>query len=388
MMRSIFLTLIFGFAVVVPLAAGPFESAAHAQSKPEENPDLIKARQAFKGRIDRILKSCDIVRFRKLRAEVDTAYRQLEKDGDAYASDNTYANERLKKFAERRRGEIQLAQFEVASYLSRLHDCDPHSLSETVIDAIGGCKSTGANRTLARLQRVVQLYKRQYDRAADVERLGLGGDGKNPDQLTAKKAQIEYNHARNALYRAQLHRASCESKAHKGDIATGGETVELADVSSGPADPLGNDPCERVDGELLDEAYERDCTAWASILGTWHNREMGGTIEFRLREDRTISAYVGNANERMRYYGYVNGMEILNGWKFGGANGVTWSVWAKDGFQFSAKMPGREPGQTFGEAAWNRGGTIYIDKKNPNAIGLPGQLKWRLSNGKAWVRSQ
>jgi hypothetical protein len=367
----------------VPASHG---AAVHAQTKKAptkkkttDGPAVTRVKKAFGQRVAAVIENISLAEYLTLRKELYDYLDILQKQSEFYSPNRSYQTEERRVYAAKRFADISAAHDLVTrySYFSSFR-YEPTLLSKYIFDLREKCKNDEADQLLSRFRSLVRQYKSRSDAATlagTKSKINVGGA--YDDYLSAKS---EYKRAKSAP------RKKCEDKKNTGDTDSGGEVVELDDIGGEPtAPPAELDPCERIDGQI-DPMNAGDCKAWAPILGTWVNREYGGSITFRLRADRTVSAYIGSSNERMRYYGYEEGMEILNGWKLAGVNGATWQIWAKDGFEFAAKMPGRKPGQTFGQAAWNRSGTIFIDKKRPNAISLPGQLKWRLSNGAAWMR--
>ncbi|MEP2100868.1 MAG: hypothetical protein ABJP02_14210 [Parasphingorhabdus sp.] len=370
------------------LAAVPASHGAtvHAQTKKAatkktttDGPAVKRVKKTFGKRFAAVTETVSLTEYLALREELYDYLDILQKQSELYSPSRSYRTEERRTDAAKRFADISAAHDLVTrySYLSSFR-YEPTMLSKHIINLREKCKNDEADQLLSRLRSLVRQYKSRSDTATlagTKSKIYIGAA--YDDYLSA---QSEYKRAKNAP------RKECEDKKNTGDANSGGEVVELDDIGGEPtAAPTELDPCERINGQI-DPMNARDCKAWAPILGTWVNREYGGSITFRLRADRTVSAYIGSSNERMRYYGYKEGMEILNGWKLAGVNGATWQIWAKDGFEFAAKMPGRKPGQTFGQAAWNPSGMIFIDKKHPNAISLPGQLKWRLSNGTAWMR--
>ncbi|QTD57337.1 hypothetical protein [Parasphingorhabdus cellanae] len=372
----------------VPFSFDLGQSAAHAQSKKavkekavNEGPAVRRVRKEFDQRTAASIEGINLGVYEKLYDELVENRETLKKQAELYSPDRSYPSKEREQYAAGRFADINAAQQITDKYIIAIRDAhDVESLRSRIESLRQQCENEKADKLLERIKNLIPEFKKRWQAAK------LAG---SHSKIDSESAFYEYDRARNFYLIAKSYpRKKCKIKNNSGDSDSGGEVIELDDIGGEPdAEQVELDPCERVDGRL-NPMNASECRAWAPVLGTWVNRQYGGSITFRLRSDRTVSAYIGNTNERMRYYGYENGMEILHGWGLAGSNGATWLVWANGGFEFAAKMPGRKPGQTFGQAAWNRSGTIFVDKKNPNSISLPGQLKWRLSNGTAWVRQQ
>jgi len=394
-------------ALVLSLAVA-FTSPTLAQGPikiTDTNRETQSVHTQFKSRVGALQSGCRLAEYFVLNKELNDASTTLTQRVTFFTDTmSTQSN------AEKRRrftiiADIQRAQRAIAEYEARNKKaCHPRYISDAIQDDLDACKLVDAEEKLDKLrgiQRQFNLIRRQINAARkanrsseflnsiDVTTLGIWAVNSPPFFQRSEQAVKAY-------------RERAKATPNGGDACTDGETIELDDLSGGPSEdvemadvneePVAQlegievNPCERINGRL-DPMNAQTCQAWAPILGTWVNREYGGSIVFRLRSDRTVSAYVGTANKRMEHYGYTNGMEILRSYHLAGQNGGTWLVWAQGGEEFSAKMPDREPGQQFSEASWNQTrATIFINKNSPNAIGLPGQLRWRISNGKAWVR--
>jgi hypothetical protein len=124
---------------------------------------------------------------------------------------------------------------------------------------------------------------------------------------------------------------------------------------------------------------------FARLLGRWTSRKFGGVIETYIEADGTMTGVIVAINKPMTDHGYTAGMTILRGYRPKMMTN-TWIMAATNGQTFSAKQPDRKSGEPFGDAAWNKGGVIYIAKAQPNYLALPASLENRLSNYDAWVR--
>lgn len=159
--------------------------------------------------------------------------------------------------------------------------------------------------------------------------------------------------------------------------------------------PLANDAssshsstslCEKKDGQQSVAEHSDICRNWSLLLGEWTNLDYGGTIEFKLLPDKTVSAYIVKVSERMLKQGYAKDMQIARGWELGGTDAGTWKVFARNGEVLSAKLPSRDAGSIFGTAKWVEGGIIHIHRDRAGIVNLPAQLEGRISDYKDWVR--
>ena len=124
---------------------------------------------------------------------------------------------------------------------------------------------------------------------------------------------------------------------------------------------------------------------WGWLLGRWKIDRYGGSVDFVLERDGTVSATISGSNNYMRREGYTAGMTIIRGLQFKGSNGVTWVAWTKGGRHLSAHKPGRKPGQTYGQASWINTGVVFL-QKGKNHINVPAQLSGRLGNYAKWYK--
>jgi len=384
-------------AIVTPLAE-PLAAPAAAQDPTkitDSNRETIRMATVFESRIAGMETGCVVAEYFLLEKE----FAQTKGNFDQRIALLTQTI-RGKSTAERQRRfkvivDLGNAKSAIDKYHSRMKQaCHPRYISDALDADLKACNLDDAEAKLGKLRGIRRQLKLIRDQILAIK--NGGADVANTRSFDTDAVSVWTVNVPPIFERSEKavedYRKAKTSKPNGGDVCTDGEVIELDDVSGPPSEPVdqfGEDLCERVDGALLDPDYERDCNALAPILGTWVNLELGGSIEFRLQADRTLSTFVGASNERMEYYGYTNGMEILRGYRFAGVNGGTWLVWVNSGSEFSAKMPSREPGEQFGEAAWVQSrATIYIPKNDPNAIKLPGQLQWRISDGKRWVRQR
>ncbi|WP_298469161.1 hypothetical protein [uncultured Erythrobacter sp.] len=391
-------TCVVAATLTTPLCEAFAESASAQEETAitDENRETVRMKTVFGQRVADMEAGCVVAEYFLLEKE----FEQTKTNYDQRIALLT-ATIRGKSTAERRRRfktivDMGNAKTAIDKYHTRMKKaCHPRYLSDALDADLKACDLDSAEAKLGKLRGIRRQLKLIGDQMRTVSKGGVGVA--NTAAIDVEAVSIWTVNAppffEGAEKAVRDYRAKQKSTPNGGDVCTDGEVIELDDVSGPPpepaADPLGEDLCERVDGELLDPDYERDCNLLAPILGTWVNLELGGSIEFRLQADRTLSAFVGAANQRMEYYGYSNGMEILRGYRLAGVDGGTWLVWVNSGAEFSAKMPSREAGEQFGQAAWNQTrATIFIPKNDPNSIKLPGQLQWRLSDGKKWVRQR
>jgi len=153
-----------------------------------------------------------------------------------------------------------------------------------------------------------------------------------------------------------------------------------------PPSSTGVNLCSRTDDQSDLAEYADFCRDWSLLLGEWTNPVYGGTIEFKLLPDKTVSAYISKVSERMLNQGYRRNMQIARGWEFGGTDAGTWKFFARNGEVLSAKIPNRDAGSIFGTEVWVQAGIIHIHRDRPGVVNLPAQLEGRISDYKDWVR--
>ncbi|MEL6486302.1 MAG: hypothetical protein AAFQ13_04040 [Pseudomonadota bacterium] len=129
---------------------------------------------------------------------------------------------------------------------------------------------------------------------------------------------------------------------------------------------------------------DRACQAWSTLLGDWTNPEFGGTIEFRLQNDGTVSAYVKYVSEEMRKNGYREGMHIARGLNQPKAT-RTWSFSASNSEVYNANIP-KATGGLEEQGKWISGGVFFIKRAEPGVLYLPASLSGGISKYKGWVR--
>lgn len=165
------------------------------------------------------------------------------------------------------------------------------------------------------------------------------------------------------------------------------ETAEMGAPAETPSPSNTNaNLCRSNNEHPGNTAYSDICKKLSPLLGEWASPEFGGTIEFVLLPDKTVSLYIRKASERMLQQGYSRDMLIARAWEYGGTDSGTWKLFARNGEVLSAKFPGRDAGAIFGTASWVKSGIIHIHRDRPGVLNLPAQLEGRISDYKAWVR--
>ncbi|MEP3829534.1 MAG: hypothetical protein ABJM47_15670, partial [Lentilitoribacter sp.] len=281
----------------VPVAYGPGQSAVHAQTEKQERngPTIRRIEKQFGKRVASVVRTATVSQYRLLDAELLENDRLLFEQAKLFSPENSYRTEAKRREAAKRWSDIQAARILINAYnISLARSNDPESFNRMIQRLKYNCNPQEAAQLLEKFGKIVQQYKARLDAAK------LAGKRSKISPVIAKG---DYDNAKKWFERAKNYQSpECKDKTSTGDADGGGEVIELDDIVGGPdAEQVERDPCDRINDQT-DPVIVGECRAWASILGTWVNREYGGSITFRLRADRTVSAYIGTANERMRYY--------------------------------------------------------------------------------------
>ncbi|MEP0390897.1 MAG: hypothetical protein ABJ205_06345 [Erythrobacter sp.] len=355
--------------IALAISASLISSGAAAQPgvSTQDGPTMQRMKRLFEARVVTIMRTCHLGQYAELRAELRST-RDTVSDNHTLLSTSPQpqdANQRRDR-ADRRQ-DLYHAGILLRDYDQNLYgSCDPASLERSVIFFKEVCAPDYTSEKLAKLQMVVGLYKQRAEAAR-----ALGGNS----TISSRKALVEYEAALKNYKDASSYRPSdCEEPPpnsnlpNSGDIDDGGDTIEIADIGSGP------------DGLLAGAAPTDDLERqWSWVVGLWDIDGIGGQIEFRVEADGTLSAYIAATNQHMIDHGYVSGMQVARGFRMAGTDGVTWRYWANSGEVFSAQYPDRGPGDTWGTARWIEGGVMFLPKNRAN-VSINPLLKNRLAN--------
>ncbi len=348
----VLVVMVFGLTAV-PLPDGPLQGAAWAQSAPaaQDGPTVRRMKRLFESRVVATDQRCVLRVYFPLVAELRATRATLEQNVALFSEAAPSGSQVRSQDQIAREADARAAFRTVNSYLYRaLDNCNPTRLSIRVFEWKQACFPSYAEQNLVRLREIVPLYKQRADAAQAAG---------SSSTVNAAQARRDYLEAVQALDRSERFRPQGCDTPRAGDTDTGGETVELGEISGGPEEP--------------------DLEAqWSWIAGLWDIDRIGGQIEFRVEADGTLSAYIAATNQRMIDHGYAPGMQIARGYRMEGANGVTWRYWANGGEIFSAQYPNRGPGETWGTAGWINGGVIYLPTDSAN-VSFPALLANRLA---------
>ncbi|MEP3225416.1 MAG: hypothetical protein ABJO01_05535 [Parasphingorhabdus sp.] len=369
---SIMLALITMLWATVPVSSGPLQFVAAAQTDKAAlaGPGVRRVQRNFEKRTADAIKSCRLAAQRILVKELDDEAALLLKqrsllldrmiklkDKDAIAA------------AKQRNNDLEDAFHITANYKLRLfRACSPFSISNEIISLKKQCKMKRADILLAKLKRLVGEYNKE------LEAIKAAG---TRSTMSRAKAEVQLQRTTEAYNRAQTFKTpECKDQKNKGDSDTGGETVELGDISGPASEPnlSSSDQAALAERNRLEEK-----SAW--LLGDWKYKAWrGGTtdavLRFTLDNGGTISGTLVSTTPEMAQKGYQVGMTLLRGLRDTSDQlnqpAAIWSHRADVAEIFSPRDPSRKTGQIYGQAQWVKGGVIFLEKKTSELGGSTG----------------
>lgn len=372
--------LIIGILLVsVPISIGPAQSAAHAQPEKaaQAGPAVNRVKRNFEKRTADVIKSCSLgaqqILLKELKAEAQLLLSQRSLLLDRMM---TLKDKDVKAAAKQRNDDLEDAFSIVTNYETNVtRACSPIGLSNEIISLKRLCKDKEAGILLAKLKSLTAEYKKQFQAAK------LAG---KRSTISPRTAEAQYNRATEAYNRAWTYQApKCNDEKNKGDADSGGEVVELDDISGPSTEPA----ISPADQEALDERNRaEEKSAW--LLGDWKYKAWrGGTtdavLRFKLESGGTISGTLMSTTPEMAQKGYQAGMTLLRGIRDTSHQlnrpAAIWSHRADVAEIFSPRDPKRKPGQIYGQAQWIKGGVIFLEKKTSELGGSTGfgnRLNW------------